>query len=595
MRISTVLSLLWLLSLPLRDAWAALPPDLDSDGLANAADNCPFVANPRQQDAGGLGPGSAAEGIGDACQCGDVNGSGRVDAADVAAIRQSLANPAAALTPAALDRCAVFGDLASCDVLQVTVLRRALATPTPLPPLVPPASAQHCAAALTEDVYVETYGVPGAAGTPADPMQRISDAITRARADRAGGQLPTGGGIRIHVGPGTFVGSYSGAALAAHPQWEALPLVLNAPRLELLGATALALDVDGLPTGIAPGPITTLQPDVTLGATQSLVVVGRTSDGGTGDSVRVAGFSFDGVTPHSLSFAVLADRVTGLAVRGNSIMNVGWGLFSRLTSGKIEGNFVVANQDAGAVVTGGSAIHPATVEFRKNRVLANGQSGLLAVAVGAVGIPLDLGTNPMTPESLQTTYDRTNPTDLANLPERLDLVASGHEFSVHTVFGVRLAGALPQGVAQTCVIAPGYTTASAAQPLTAQLHADLRDNGFDFNNFYGLGADAGAPCRNDPRAFDFDLFGTFADDVYAANGLGETLLSFTAFPATLGLDPPSAWKYVSGSTWQLSDPLGELAGFHYDHPVTDPVSAAVLGNALTVNGVTAPNGKFIGP
>jgi hypothetical protein len=573
---------------------AALPPDLDGDGIANAADDCPFVANPRQQDLGGIGAASAPDGIGDACQCGDVTGSGRVDAADVAAIRQSLANPAAALTPAALDRCAVFGDLADCDIVQVSVLRRALATPA-LPPLVSPATPQHCVAALTEDVYVETYGVPGASGTAADPLPRIGDALARARADRAGGQLPAGGGVRIHVGSGTWTGSYSAAALAANPQYEAFPILLNVPRLDLLGATSLSLDADGLPTGIAAGPLTTLRPDVTLAASQAMVVVGRTTDGGAGDRVRIQGFDFDGQTASARSMAVFADRVTGLDLRGNAVMNVGFGVHTRLASGTIEGNYLVANGDAGAFVSGGSANQPAAIAFRANRVLANGQYGLMAAAVGTVGFPIDLGTNTAALESLQTTYDRTNATDLANLPERLDLVATSNEFSVHTVFGLRLFGAYPQGTAQSCAATVGYGTASAAQPLTAVLHADLRGNAFDFNNFYGLGTELGFPCRNDPRDFDFDLTGSFADDLFAANGIGEALLTFTAWPLTLGLDPLTTWKYGSTSTWALSDPLGELAGFHYDNPATDPVGGATLSNSITVNGVESPHGTFLGP
>ena len=599
MRLSTALSRWLLLVLPLAflsgpAALAALPPDVDSDGIANAADDCPFVANPRQQDVGGLGAASAPDGIGDACQCGDVNGSGRVDAADVTAIRQSLANPAAALTPAELDRCAVFGDLASCDVVQVAVLRRALATPA-LPPLVSPATPQHCVAALTEDVYVETYGAPGAAGTAADPMPRITDALARARADRASGQLSAGGGVRIHVGSGTWTGSYSAAALAANPQYEPFPIVLNVPRLDLLGVTTLTLDADNLPTGIAAGPMTALRPDVTLAAGQSMLVVGRTTDGGSGDGVRIQGFDLDGQTASPRAMAVFADRVSGLVLRNNAIMNVGFGAHTRLTSGTIEGNYLVANNDAGAFVSGGSTNQPAVVTFRANRALANGQYGLMAAAVGTVGFPVDLGTNTLALQSLQTSYDRSNATDLANLPQRLDLTASANEFSVHTVFGLRLFAAYPQGTAQSCAATVGYGTASAAQPLTAVLNVSLNGNFFDFNNFYGLGTELGFPCRNDPRAFDFDVTGSFNGDLSAANGIGDTLLTFTAWPLTLGLDPASTWKYASTSTWQLSDPLGELAGFHYDNPVTDPVTAATLSNSIVVNGVESPHGIFLGP
>jgi hypothetical protein len=48
-------------------AGGALAADRDGDGVQDAADNCPFTANPEQGDAND-------DELGDACQCGDVNG-----------------------------------------------------------------------------------------------------------------------------------------------------------------------------------------------------------------------------------------------------------------------------------------------------------------------------------------------------------------------------------------------------------------------------------------------------------------------------------------------------------------------------------------
>src|SRR5262249_2521327 len=62
----------------------AIPPDTDGDGVPNAADNCPFVANPTQADTDG-------DGVGDACDnCptvsnfdqSDLDGDGLGDACD---------------------------------------------------------------------------------------------------------------------------------------------------------------------------------------------------------------------------------------------------------------------------------------------------------------------------------------------------------------------------------------------------------------------------------------------------------------------------------------------------------------------------------
>jgi hypothetical protein len=45
----------------------------------------------------------------------------------------------------------------------------------------------------------------------------------------------------------------------------------------------------------------------------------------------------------------------------------------------------------------------------------------------------------------------------------------------------------------------------------------------------------------------------------------------------------------------LTDPDSDLAGFDYDHPLTDPISGAVLDNVLVVNGVEALRGTKITP
>jgi len=122
--------------------------DTDGDGVPDAIDNCPLVANPSQADTGGMGPGSPPDKIGDACQCGSVAGDGHVDATDVAAYRAALANPTgAALSADAQTRCRVLGRTGACNIVQVTAIRRAIAAPSLLPIQSGPA-AQFCVAAL---------------------------------------------------------------------------------------------------------------------------------------------------------------------------------------------------------------------------------------------------------------------------------------------------------------------------------------------------------------------------------------------------------------------------------------------------------------
>jgi RHS repeat-associated protein len=60
--------------------------DPDGDAVDASSDRCPHAYDPARLDRGGIGDASGPDGIGDACQCGDVDGSGRVTVADALAI-----------------------------------------------------------------------------------------------------------------------------------------------------------------------------------------------------------------------------------------------------------------------------------------------------------------------------------------------------------------------------------------------------------------------------------------------------------------------------------------------------------------------------
>lgn len=102
-------------------------PDVDADGVPNAADNCPFVANALQDDAGGVGSTSPPNGVGDACECGDVTGDGRVTVADAATISRALLTPPTAVMTRP-ELCDV-GGAAGCSVADAVAVRRALLVP----------------------------------------------------------------------------------------------------------------------------------------------------------------------------------------------------------------------------------------------------------------------------------------------------------------------------------------------------------------------------------------------------------------------------------------------------------------------------------
>jgi hypothetical protein len=122
------------------DAVSSFPADADGDGVGDVGDNCPHFANSGQADIGGIGASSGPDGIGDACQCGDVSGNGRVTTADATLITRSLLVPPTA-TLARADLCNVGGS-AACTTADAVIVTRAL--------LVPPTATvgQVCAAAL---------------------------------------------------------------------------------------------------------------------------------------------------------------------------------------------------------------------------------------------------------------------------------------------------------------------------------------------------------------------------------------------------------------------------------------------------------------
>jgi hypothetical protein len=116
--------------------------DSDRDAVGDACDVCPTVADPGQLDRGGVGAGSAPDGVGDACQCGDVSGDGSVTVADAMLVARSLLQPPTASLPEP-GLCDVAGSgPPDCTLLDAVVLRGALLSPpaaTILPRCVAPA------------------------------------------------------------------------------------------------------------------------------------------------------------------------------------------------------------------------------------------------------------------------------------------------------------------------------------------------------------------------------------------------------------------------------------------------------------------------
>ena len=108
----------------------AATPDLDGDGIGDACDNCLKLANANQLDSGGINT-TVPDGIGNACQCGDVTGNGIVDGQDGNAIKRHGLGLAPNVTFVVPGNCDVTGNDA-CDGQDSNAVRRiALGLETP--------------------------------------------------------------------------------------------------------------------------------------------------------------------------------------------------------------------------------------------------------------------------------------------------------------------------------------------------------------------------------------------------------------------------------------------------------------------------------
>jgi hypothetical protein len=443
------------------------------------------------------------------------------------------------------------------------------------------------------DLYVTAFGALNGGGSVSKPYRRITDAVARARAERAFGVLPPEEEIRIHVAPGTYVGSYNPAQLKAHAEYEVLPIILNVPRFAVLGSTVLVRDDRGLPTAADSASAAILEPDKPLGPTQYLFLVTRTADGAVGDGVTVDGFVFDGKDGDLPGADVFIDRVSDFRFTDNLVEHSAFGVMTRLASGTIEGNLLADNLELGSAVTGGSLAHPATVLIHANRATRNVAHGFGHAVAGWIKLRTDPGQNTLALlEPLQTVFDRNNPEDVQNIPDTLTVTLSGNDASDNgggNPFGgtgIRFGGIWPDY---------DYDTADATQPLTSVLTANFLGNTCDRNGSYGVAREAGSSDRSNPRHFIQTFTGSFQGNTFVGNGRAAALFTFTYWLVSVGENPPYQEKFAEDSTYAVTDGDGELSGFDYDNPVMEPLSGAVLNNTLTVNGVEVPHGKSITP
>lgn len=438
--------------------------------------------------------------------------------------------------------------------------------------------------AYAADIYVDANAAGGGDGSAALPYVRITDAVSGACQLRQTAALPSAERIVIHVAPGNYVGTFNPNPLANNGNKEVLPIILNVPNLTLAGATVLNHDPRGLPTGPANGPQTRLKSsDLSDGAHQALVVIGRTTEGGAGNGVVVTGFLF-GQKNSGDGLGIVVDRVSDFALLQNAFIHTAIGVITRLSSGVVDGNYYLGNSSVGPGIGGGSMNHPARVTLSANR--STGGTGGADIRGEPSLRTLDLGANTVQLEPLQLVYDRNNPADAANLPDTLEVVVGNNDFSENLAAGLWY-------FAYANNPAFGYTTADASQPRTSVVRATIVGNTFSRNGDYGIMAGAGGVLRSNPRILTQSFTASLNQNSFADNGRTGALFGFVASDVSLGDRSTQEFKYFQGSTYQLTDADEELAGFDYDHPVMDPVSGVALNNSLLVNGVTVPPGVKI--
>jgi hypothetical protein len=96
--------------------------DCDADGVADPVDNCPHRANPGLEDDGGIAS-AVADGIGNACQCGDVTANGIVNGQDANAIQRHGIGAAPNPLFSAPEHCDVSGN-AQCNGQDANAVKR---------------------------------------------------------------------------------------------------------------------------------------------------------------------------------------------------------------------------------------------------------------------------------------------------------------------------------------------------------------------------------------------------------------------------------------------------------------------------------------
>ena len=105
--------------------------DSDEDLVEDPVDSCPWVPNPAPQvDSGGIDT-ATPDGIGDPCQCLDLDGNGIVDATDTSELRLWLSGQTSLIDAGSHRRCVGNSAAGECSLIDAIRLSRGLAALAP--------------------------------------------------------------------------------------------------------------------------------------------------------------------------------------------------------------------------------------------------------------------------------------------------------------------------------------------------------------------------------------------------------------------------------------------------------------------------------
>jgi hypothetical protein len=436
--------------------------------------------------------------------------------------------------------------------------------------------------ARAADLYADASVSANGDGSAARPYWRITDALERARPLRRTAAIPPDERIVIHVAPGAYFGSKEKPVLNKSPRYEALPILLNIPNLTLAGATILTTDDRGLPTDMVPGTETLLATaDFYDDTGKSLILLSRTTDGGVGDDVTVSGFHLDFLGHGQSGFpsGVRPDRVSGFVIRRNLITRTALGIYATRASGTIEGNLIIEGF-SGVAAKGGSRQHPSQYRIAGNRRVAGQSSGFVIEADG-LAAQIDVGANRVELEPLPSSETRDDP------PFTTDAIVVDNDCSDNAGAGMKCFMYAPAIKPIDPLVSNGT--------VVPRMRVAATGNTFRRNGTYGLVVDANDALRSINRPLTAEFTGLFQNNTLADNQPAGALFTFTAVAVSIGRASLKDIKYLQNATYDITDLDGELAGYDYDNPVTDPFDGTVLNNTLIVNGAVIPPGRKISP